>query len=670
MGRKSKLEKNGSAHKALQDRLVHATSLQHSGSFAAAEREYRNILKQSPNHSDALQFLAILLQQMGKHSSALHYMQQALKSSPNNPQIITNQAEIFRVQGNFENARILAEQAIVLQADNVDALVILGSIDYIENQSESAIALFSKAINIKPDDASIHNELANALCLFGDYQKAKRHYLTGLSLQPEFDECRINLADTLFELEQLGQSIEQYLNVLERQPENINLRVKLANAYQKKGAIKDALSVLNIALALDSASMVVKIELGKLLQVEDPIAATGYFLSVIEKDKDNAEALYWLGILSQTMGKFDQANSYLQKAIETDPSHVNAWYRLSLNRDFEVSNEQISQLQNRFDEQCKNNPTNQHLVNLGYSLGRFNEQKENYAASFKYYQFANQLKSKAKPFDRNRFKVQIDHIIEIFNDDFFSSRQNWGSDSNLPIFIIGMPRSGTSLVEQILTSHPIIHGAGELPLILEVAESQKPFDANKAQSHASQFQDLSQQRVEQIAAQCLKDLSDINPLAAHIIDKMPGNFFRLGIIGLLFPQARIIHCKRDPIDTCLSCYQQNFKEGLVFTNDLEDLAHAYRDYLRLMDHWHQVLPEHLLDVEYESLITEPENQIQKLLSFCGVEWDSKVLDFHQQQRPVSTASLWQVRQPIYKSSIGRWKHYQEFLESLQKELSN
>ncbi|MFV2032087.1 MAG: sulfotransferase, partial [Gammaproteobacteria bacterium] len=217
-----------------------------------------------------------------------------------------------------------------------------------------------------------------------------------------------------------------------------------------------------------------------------------------------------------------------------------------------------------------------------------------------------------------------------------------------------------------LSSHAAVHGAGELPFMLDLVASLKDLDPTSAQSHAQRVRDLSRQQVADMSARYLLDLQALLPGARRILDKMPGNYFRLGLIFLLFPQVRVIHCTRDPMDTCWSCYQQNFEQGLLFTNDLENLGHAYRGYSRLMAHWHSLFPGQITDLCYEDLLNDPETCSRRLLEHCGIEWDPAVLEFHQLRRPVSTASLWQVRQPIYKTSVGRWKAYEEFLQPLQK----
>ena len=369
------------------------------------------------------------------------------------------------------------------------------------------------------------------------------------------------------------------------------------------------------------------------------------------------------------MGKFERATNYLKQASRLDPGFAFTWYRLSLDRNFQPTDAQLEMLEQQLANKTTPVHNDDQLVALEFSLARFQEQRGNHATAFRHFQQGNNLKAAKNHFDRPNHESQIDNVIDTFDADFFNQRQDWGSQSTLPVFIIGMPRSGTSLVEQILSAHPLMHGAGELRLMLELASSLKQDSTAPTNSHAQRVAALNRQQVDELAQQQLETIRNLQPLARHVIDKLPGNYFRLGLIRLLFPRAIIIHCHRDPMDTCWSCYQQNFDQGLNFTNDLETLGHAYRGYQRLMAHWHEVLPGQIHDIGYEELVQNPEFVSRKLLQHCGVEWHPGVLDY-QQQRPDTTASMWQVRQPVYQTSIGRWKTYRQYLHPLSHVLAS
>jgi tetratricopeptide (TPR) repeat protein len=672
MGKSRSIITNQSAFSdknAIQLCLQQAINLQQNGNLVAAGRKYRSILKKLPNHSETLQRLAILLQQTGNSSSALHYMQKALNSDPKNPELLKNMAEIYRIQGDFENALRYAESSLFQQGDNVDALVIIAAACFEQNHLQKAIEVYTSALEINPHDVFVRNELANVHCAIGDNQKAAEQYKRALSQSPDFDDCRINLADTLVALEFYDEAVDHYQQVIKRQPKNAVIQNRLGSAFEKQGKIDNATRCYESALALNPKLIEARLNMGKCVLATDPNAAENWFSSVLTIDSSHAEGHYWLGIHAQTMGNFDRATSYFLTATDLNPEFADAWHRLSMNRDFEPSVEQLELLERRFNDTINSSPDDNNLITLGFTLGRFQEQREDIVSAFEYFHYANRLKSKLHRFDRAAHDAQIEDIINNFDSGFYEQRKEWGSASGLPVFIVGMPRSGTTLVEQILSAHPSIHGAGELQFMLDLVESLKNTVATRPKSHASRFIDLSQTEITDLAQEYLGDLQALQPQAVRILDKLPGNYLRLGIIFLLFPNAKIIHCKRDPMDTCWSCYQQNFEQGLHFTNDLEDMGHAYRGYLKLMAHWQTMFSHRILDVQYEDLLEDPNRHSRRLLQHCGLKWHPDVSNYAAKPRPVATASLWQVRQPIYKTSVGRWKTYQQYLGPMQRVLS-
>ena len=242
----------------------------------------------------------------------------------------------------------------------------------------------------------------------------------------------------------------------------------------------------------------------------------------------------------------------------------------------------------------------------------------------------------------------------MFDADFLATRQGFGDDSEVPVFIVGMPRSGTTLVEQIAASHPAVFGAGERDDIGALAGAQFPGGTA----------DLDAVAAGTLARTHLERMRDLAGEALRITDKTPVNFLYLGLIALLFPRARIVHCRREARDVCLSCYFQNFVAGLPWATDLADLGRYHRAYRRIMDHWHQVLPLTILDVDYQDLVAAPEEGSRRIVDFLGLPWDDACLDFHRSRRTVRSAANWQVRRPIYATSVGRWKAYEPWLGPL------
>ena len=266
------------------------------------------------------------------------------------------------------------------------------------------------------------------------------------------------------------------------------------------------------------------------------------------------------------------------------------------------------------------------------------------------------------PFDPQRHWKLIDDLIATFDPDFFARFRPFGLDTELPVFILGMPRSGTTLVEQILCSHPKVFGAGELRDIPELV-ALLPDRLYTPEKYPACLSRLDGPALRTQAIGQLQRLVQRGGTAFRVTDKQPRNRLHVGMIRTLFPQARIIHCVRDPLDTCLSCYQQHF-DALNFTSTLEDLGFYYRQYQRLMAHWRKVLPSPMFEVRYEDLVADLEGVSRQLVAFCGLEWDEHCLAFHENRRAVQTASALQVRRPIYRTSVGRWKRYEAHLQPL------
>ncbi|RLA13578.1 MAG: hypothetical protein DRQ59_05025 [Gammaproteobacteria bacterium] len=652
----------------LRQSLDQALKLQQNGNLKAAERKYRSILKKAPGHSETLQYLAILQQQLGNSDSALFFMQKALNTASESPHLLKNIAEIYRSQGDLDKSRQFAEKALSFEGDNVDALVILGSLYNQQNQPEKAIGYFTRALELDPDDVFARYDLAGALCSTGRGQNAIEHYQRALTQLPDFDECRISLANTLLELEYFDQALDHYQQLLKRQPGNASVLNCIGKLFKIRGNSDKAILNFERALKHDPDLVDARLNLGEIFIGTDPEQAQSWFSSALEIDSENAQCHYWLGVLAQTMGEFEAATASFEQALKLKPDFSDAWNRLSINRNYEPTDQQLETIEQQFKRKIVADADDKNLIAPGYALGQFYEQRSDYGTAFEYFQHANRLKARFNHFDRAQHDSQINDVINIFDADFFKERQNWGSTSKLPVFIIGMPRSGTTLVEQILSSHDQSFGAGELQFMQELVASLKIGNPTPSKSHAGRFRNLDQQQIGQLAKQYLTNLQALQPEATRILDKLPGNYLRLGVILTLFPRARIIHCQRDPMDTCWSCYTQNFEQGLNFTNDLENVGHAYRGYLRLMTHWHEIFSDNILDVEYEQLLDDPETESRRMLKHCGLEWDPEVLNFANQQRPVSTASLWQVRQPLYKTAIGRWKNYQKYLGPLDRVL--
>jgi hypothetical protein len=307
------------------------------------------------------------------------------------------------------------------------------------------------------------------------------------------------------------------------------------------------------------------------------------------------------------------------------------------------------------------------LAFVHFALGKIYDDGRLYTQAFFHFQEANRLKALSCHFSRAEFSDCISQIVEAFPRELFASAQAIGHTSELPIFIVGLPRSGTTLVEQIIASHPSVGGGDELDYIDQIVsrlnafrEPRSTFPTNIAEANASTLNDL--------AAEYVHALQSLAPAATRISDKGLNNFLYLGLIALILPRSRVIHCQRDKRDVCLSNYFQNYAKDLSFSYRLSDLAFYCAEYERLWSHWRDVIPLPIHTLDYESLVGDLQGVARELVAYCGLPWSDSCLSFHRSDRRVKTASKWQVRQPIYSTSVQRWRHYEAQLGPFLSEL--
>ncbi|HTN93507.1 MAG TPA: sulfotransferase, partial [Gallionella sp.] len=303
-------------------------------------------------------------------------------------------------------------------------------------------------------------------------------------------------------------------------------------------------------------------------------------------------------------------------------------------------------------------------MSLHFALGKCYDDTGDYAKAFPHFMAGCKMKRAKLAYDPANAERQFAGLMEIFDRAALERLRGAGDPSALPVFVLGMPRSGTTLTEQIIASHPDVHGAGELHDLLRIAE-RNIAGMTTAIPFPDNLRALDRQTLAAWGAEYAAGLKQRAPEAERITDKMPANYFAVGLIHLMLPNAKIIHVNRNPVDTCLSCYTRLFNRKQEHTYDLAELGRYYVQYARLMQHWRNVLPAGaFLDVKYEDIVADQEAQARKLIAYCGLEWNEACLDFHNTKRSIRTASVTQVRQPIYTSSVERWRHYEEFLGPL------
>jgi tetratricopeptide (TPR) repeat protein len=416
------------------------------------------------------------------------------------------------------------------------------------------------------------------------------------------------------------------------------------------------------ALAVTADSAEAHQLLGTIVQAQDRVVeAVESFQQAIRLEPQNAEAFHQLSIALAELGRLPEALAAVRESLILRPNHTGALYHLGELKVFHPSDpdlaalEDVSARADQLDER--------EMTFLKFALAKAYDDIGEYDRSFDYLQQANALKRRTIEYDVEDDVRLMRAIAEVFDEQLLAHASDGGSSSEVPVLVVGMPRTGTSLVGQILGSHPLVHGAGELPYFDELSVAIS-FTTHRAGGFPRGVPHLGPQELDAFGDAYVRQLRRLDPEAHRIIDKNPFNFLYLGLARLIVPCARIIHCTRDPLDTCLSCYRANFK-WMDAALDLGDLGRYYRAYADLMDHWRRVLPpESVLEVSYEAVVEDVEREARRLLSHCDLEWYPGCLDFQASPRPVRTMSMVQVRRPLYRDAVARWRKYESRLGPL------
>lgn len=424
----------------------------------------------------------------------------------------------------------------------------------------------------------------------------------------------------------------------------------------------DAIACLRRAVACEPHDAVNHRLLGfALLQHGDLDAARGCFEAALALAPRDADALLGLASIAADAGRRTEATSDYARVLELDPHHVKALAGLLSVADGEALGAAITRAEARLGG-CGDHDA----ALLGYALGKARSRQGAYAEAFGAWLAANHARRReAGAYDRDRADEEVDRLLKVFSAGFFETRSSWGARSGRPVFIIGLPRSGTTLIEQILAGHPQIHAVGELDALADLATGTPDRLARHDLSWPKTATRLSAQQACDIALVYLdRSAAPARSRALRTVDKHPLNFWYLGLVALALPDARIIHCRRDIRDNALSIFAEDFTLEQRWSTDLVDIAHYWRGYRRIVGHWRQVTQLAFLDVDYEETVADLPGQARRLLAFLDLPWDPCVLDFHKVDRSIQTPSRWQVRQPIYTGSVGRWQHHASHLAPL------
>jgi tetratricopeptide (TPR) repeat protein len=566
----------------------------------------------------------------GYHSRAEQLCRQILQGEQDSGEVRHLLAQALAEQGKFDEAVHHARHALRLEPAQGALYLHLADTLLRQGRMEDTVTCLRECLTELPSFPEAHCRLGDVLVRLCRLQEAVSHYQEAIRLRAEFAEAHNNLAKAYLILDQIDEAIEHAQEALNWESNFVDAHVTLGTANRKSGRVVEGQRCCQRALEL---------------QPDYVPAHTGLGEAFVE------------------LGDMQQAKLHLRRGLGSNSHVVSTLFTLALHGLYTAAEPDVDTLKSWLADP--------HLpidsaIWLHFALGNLLERAEAWDDAFAHYKQGNQLllslhENAGRKFNPAIHAQAVDRLIATYSSEYFRRVHGWGLETQVPVFIVGMPRSGTTLVEQILSNHPKVFGAGELSDLGRLAEN-LPKWLGVEDNYPECLEHLDAAVVRELAQIYLSRLTRDSGTAERVSDKWPQNFLRLGFIATLFPQARLIWCRRDPIDTCLSCFFHLFR--LNFTSDLDFLGRYYRDLERLLAHWKSVLPLPILEVDYEELVAQQEAVSRRIIDFCGLEWDERCLKFHENRRPVRTASTLQVRRPIYTSSVGRWRRYAAHLEPL------
>ncbi|MBZ9678463.1 tetratricopeptide repeat-containing sulfotransferase family protein [Mesorhizobium sp. ES1-1] len=529
--------------------------------------------------------------------------------------------------GRRQEAEAVYRQVLVRKPNHAAAAHFLGLLLHQTGRTAEGMDLLEQSVQLQPTNADFLNNLGTVMRDVGRVTAAIDFFRGAVDLRPEQLAARDNLASSLKQVGQFDEAEDIYRGTIARNPFHVRALIGLAETLQEAGRLDEALTVFREALNM--------------------------------RPKD-ADLLHGLGVGLMEKGKLDEAADLFRQALAVNPGMARAWLMLT---QVKSQKERDAELAGMETQHAKAPQDSLARMQLSFGLGKANDDLKDYGRAFDYFTEGNAIRRKGIDYDPARTRAEFDAMKTVFDAGFFERHKPSAITNDAPIFIVGMPRSGTTLVEQIIASHPQVYGAGELGILKKAVGKQ--FPATMPGGFPWGVSDVDDADFAEAGQAYLDMLHSRYPNMRHVTDKMPGNFLLVGFIHMMLPKARIIHCARDAAATCLSIYKVHFRgDSHRYGYDLGELADFHNLYTDIMAHWHKVLPGVVHDVRYEDFVADQGGQSRALIDYLGLPWDDAVLSFHQTDRPVRTASAAQVRQPMYQGSVDLWKRYGDRLKPL------
>ncbi len=616
-------------------RVLFGTILVRQNEYQKAEKELRDVISRWPNIPKAHRELANALIAQGRGDEAIASYKRVIELTPENPVAYRDLSMALNTLGRLDEAKQALEESFRLDPDRKELVKALehhhaGELGKAEN-------IYRDILRKDPTNVNATRLLGTIAGETGKHKLAARMLRNTVKLEPEFYGAWIDLVRALMELDELEECYDAIQRAIELRPELAQPRMLLGNLMNKSGRFAEAAEAFKLAL---------------------------------EKQPDHGGSLAGLGHSLKTIGRQDEAIETYRNCIRAYPAFGEAYWALANLKTFRFSDDEIAIMEEKVENEALLDETR---VNFNYSLGKAYEDRGDFDRAFYRYDQGARLRRPHESYDPVQTETVHDQIVATFTPELLRENAGNGYPDDAPIFIVGLPRSGSTLIEQILASHSQVDGTHELPDLPKVIR-----EINQQRPEGDVYPDALRHYGEALAdlgKQYIESTQRYRAGKPYFTDKMPNNFASIGLIALILPDAKIVNARRHPLDSCMGSYKQLFYKGQSFTYDLVELGEYYLEYQRLMDHWHALLPGKVLDVHYEQMVADQENQTRRLLEHCGLSWEDRCLRFYETDRAVITASSEQVRQPIYAKSVHSWRRFEghlgpliEVLEPLLRQL--
>ena len=484
-----------------------------------------------------------------------------------------------------------------------------------------------------PHDIEAMRLLANIGRDLNIYEDAEFLLESALLFDPDNAMIKYDYINILTKRQKYGEALKHAQAFYNEDPKNLNAMKLLSTALFRTDRYKEAIDIYN---------------------------------DILKVEPKNTDVMLSMGHLYKTSGKINKSIDSYQKAYKTDKYFGDSYWSLANLKTYEFTDKEVSSLKQMVKDKYIDE---EEKVFMHFALGKAYEDREKFNLSFEHYKAGNKIKKNKALFNIDDFERDCNNQKDVCTNELFEMKKGWGTENKAPIFILGLPRVGSTLIEQILSSHSMVEATHELPNIISTALR---LNERKAQDITSRYPDillsLSAPQLKMIGDKYITDSEVFRTDKQYFLDKMPNNFRHIGLIKLILPNSKIIDIRRSSMSACFACYKQLFAEGQEFTYDLKDLAGYYNNYVELMDHWNRVLPNQILSINYEDVVNNFEESVNQILEYCEIPFENECLEFYKSKRSVKTPSAEQVRQPIYKSGMDYWKNYENYLDELKNNL--